>query len=232
MKKLACLLILLVVTMSSFAQSGVDDYKYAQLQSKMEFQEVQNQYRINSTIKFFLEQRGFVVYYNDEIQSQDFASTNCNKFFVNLVKKSTLFSTKVKIELKDCTGKVLLASEEGVSREKELGTAYNEALRMALKSLERIKYSGKAKTTETAAAENNTAVKPVTNETQAATENRFARNLPKIDGLTLLITSSHSIYIASSGRKKGVVFRNGKDWFFEYYADDKLVSEKVYPLFD
>lgn len=227
MKKLASLLLLLIVTISSYAQSGVNDYKYAQLPSKLEFQKVQDQYRINSTIKFFLEQRGFVTYYDDEIQPQEFASTNCNKFFVNLVRKSTLFSTKLKIELKDCRGKVLLASEEGVSREKELGAAYNEALRIALKSLERIKYSGKEKITETVVTtENKIVSKPVENNVQTV------NNSLKIEDLILSKTSNPSIYIAAGANgKNGVVFKNENDWFFEYYLNGKLVSEKVEPKF-
>ncbi|MEO8516407.1 MAG: hypothetical protein ABI426_06665 [Flavobacterium sp.] len=222
MKKLACLLLLLIVTISSYAQLGVNDYKYAQLPSKLEFQEVQNQYRINATIKFFLEQRGFVVYYDTDIQPQEFASTNCNKFFVNVVRTSTLFSTKIKIELKDCTNKVLVTSEEGVSRQKEFGAAYNEALRTALKSLERIKYNGKAGTIETVAiTENKIVAKPVNVNPQL--------NQPlKIEGLLLSRTSNPEIYLAVGAEgKNGVVFKKVNDWFFEYYLNGKLVSEKL-----
>lgn len=227
MKKLLTALLLLIVTISSFAQSGVNDYKYAQLPSKLEFQDSQNQYRINSTIRFFLEQRGFVVYYDDEIQPQEFASNNCNKFFVNVIRTSTLFTTKLKIELKDCTNKVLVTSEEGVSRQKEFGAAYNEALRIALKSLQRIKYNGKAKTTEVVAVTENKIVEKPTNGTVSGTNESL-----KVEGVLLSKTSNPNIYIAVAAEgKSGVVFKNGNDWFFEYYLNGKLVSEKVNPKF-
>ena len=218
MKKLAGLLFLLMLTLSSYAQLGPNDYKYAQVPSKFEFQKKKNQFRINSTIKFFLEQREFVAYYDDEIQPQEFASSNCNKFFVNVLENSTMFLTKIKIEIKDCTGKVILVSEEGTSRQKEYEPAYTEALRIALKSIERIKYNGKAKTTETIAATENKIVEMVNNPL-------------KTEGLSLSKTTNPSIYLATAGGKSGVVFQKGNDWFFEYYLNGNLVSEKVNPTF-
>lgn len=220
MKKFSILFLLLVLTISAYAQSGINDYKYALLPSKLEFQESKNQYRINSTIKMFFEQRGFTVFYNDDILPQEVASSNCNKLFINVVRNSTLFSTKLKIEVKDCMNKVLMVSEEGVSRKKEMALAYNEALIIALKSLERLKYNGKVIMSETAVTENKI-VKPASTNTPDVTGQL------KINGLSLSKTSNPTIYIATAEGKNGVVFKNGNDWFFEYYANGKLVSEKL-----
>lgn len=222
MKKYSILFFFLVLTVSTYAQSSVNDYKYAQIPSKFEFQETENQYRLNSTIKLFFEQRGFTVFYNNDIVSQEIAANNCNKFFVNVVEKSTLFSTKLKIEIKDCTNKIVLTSDEGSSRLKEFGAAYNEALIMALKSLERIKYSGKEKTTEAVATKNNIIEPKNANLQESQLE---------ITGLSLSKTSNATIYIATSEGKNGVVYKNGNNWLFEYYSKGKLVSEKVEPKF-
>jgi hypothetical protein len=49
---------------------------------------------------------------------------------------------------------------------------------------------------------------------------------PKIV-LTLLKTSAENYFIASNATVNGIVLKKGEDWFFEYYKDGKLISEKL-----
>ena len=49
---------------------------------------------------------------------------------------------------------------------------------------------------------------------------------PKIV-LTLLKTSAENYFIASNGTVNGIVLKKNGDWFFEYYKDGKLISEKL-----
>lgn len=49
---------------------------------------------------------------------------------------------------------------------------------------------------------------------------------PKIV-LTILKTSTENYYIASNGINNGIVLKKNEDWFFEYYKDGKLISEKL-----
>lgn len=49
---------------------------------------------------------------------------------------------------------------------------------------------------------------------------------PKIV-LTLLKTSAENYYIASNATVNGIVLKKNQDWFFEYYKDGMLVSEKL-----
>lgn len=49
---------------------------------------------------------------------------------------------------------------------------------------------------------------------------------PKIV-LTLLKTSAENYYIANNADTNGIVLKKGEDWFFEYYKNSKLVSEKL-----
>jgi hypothetical protein len=49
---------------------------------------------------------------------------------------------------------------------------------------------------------------------------------PKIV-LTLLKTSAENYFIASNATANGIVLKKGEDWFFEYYKDGKLISEKL-----
>jgi hypothetical protein len=49
---------------------------------------------------------------------------------------------------------------------------------------------------------------------------------PKIV-LTLLKTSAENYFIASNATANGIVLKKNEDWFFEYYKDGKLISEKL-----
>jgi hypothetical protein len=49
---------------------------------------------------------------------------------------------------------------------------------------------------------------------------------PKIV-LTLLKTSAENYFIAGNATVNGIVLEKNEDWFFEYYKDGKLVSEKL-----
>jgi hypothetical protein len=49
---------------------------------------------------------------------------------------------------------------------------------------------------------------------------------PKIV-LTLLKTSVPDYFIANKGTAHGIVFKKSGDWFFEYYNDGHLISEKL-----
>jgi hypothetical protein len=45
--------------------------------------------------------------------------------------------------------------------------------------------------------------------------------------LTLLKTSAEDSFIAEGGPSNGIAFKKNGDWFFEYYKDGKLVSQKL-----
>jgi cell division septation protein DedD len=45
--------------------------------------------------------------------------------------------------------------------------------------------------------------------------------------LTLLKTSTQDYYLAQSATFTGLVFKKNGDWLFEYYKDDKLISQKL-----
>jgi hypothetical protein len=49
---------------------------------------------------------------------------------------------------------------------------------------------------------------------------------PKIV-LTLLKTSAENYFIASNATANGIVLKKNENWFFEYYKDGKLISEKL-----
>ena len=160
--------------------------------------------------------------------------------------------TKIKVVLKDCKDKVVYETVYGTSREKDFSAAYNQALRQAFQSFDKLnyKYNGKSDaqveevkaTGKVILTENNAPIMQdngieigesnlISSNTLVAetVENGFllidSENSTIV--LKLFKTSNESIFIATSKTINGVVIKKGKDSFFEYYKDKKLVSEKL-----
>ena len=78
--------------------------------------------------------------------------------------------------------------------------------------------------------------KTVVKETKQASGTLYAQSTangyqlidtaPKIV-LTLFKTSVQDYFIGDNGTSKGIVLKKNGDWFFEYYKNDQLVSEKL-----
>lgn len=224
------ILLFLLFSAVCFAQN-INEYKYAIVPVKFSFLKEENQYNLNLLTKMYLQKYGFETYYNNETAPDDFVNSNCNKIFVDIVNNSNMFTTKLKVVIKDCKNNILISSEEGASREKEYKVAYNEALRMAFDNfsvLKAHKFQPLQKSLEMIG-------EPVTNQmvikkyNVVATKNGF--NLITADSdykfFQIFKTSSNDVFIGNRDNVSGVLIKKTDNWFFEYYQNDKLVSEKV-----
>jgi len=220
-----------------FAQS-INDYKYVVVPGKFDWLSEENKFNLNSLTKMIFDKQGFETYYPSEKMPDELALDKCKALYADVLNDSGVLSTNIVIVLKDCTGKVVFKSMEGRSKQKTYQKAYYEALREASQSVNQLyyKYTGK----ETVAKP---AVQPVPAAQQAATpvtvnnyNQLFAQPIangyqlvdssPKVI-LKIYKTSQQDSYTAVSETKNGVVFKRGNDWIFEYYNNDKLVSEKL-----
>ncbi|MEQ7801299.1 hypothetical protein ABDJ41_15990 [Pedobacter sp. ASV1-7] len=250
MKKYTFLLLLLF-SVSAYAQNTINNYKYVMVPEKFSFLKQPNQYRLNALTKALLEDKGFTVYYDNELP-QEIANNKCSALQVEVLEKNGMFSTNLTLLLKDCQSNIVFKSKEGKSREKEFSVSYNLALRDAFTSLEETPYAyvPTAQTKAPAVVNAPVAVQPVvavpvvsqptekavpvTSENAAgtlyaqATANGFQLidTTPKIV-LTLLKTSQTDYFIASNNSSSGIVFKKNEEWFFEYYKSNTLTSEKL-----
>ena len=224
------IVLLLLFSAVCFAQN-INEYKYAIVPVKFSFLKEENQYNLNLLTKMYLQKYGFETYYNNETAPDDFVNSNCNKIFVDIVNNSNMFTTKLKVVIKDCKNNILISSEEGASREKEYKVAYNEALRMAFDNfsvLKAHKFQPSQKRLEIIG-------EPVTNQmvikkyNVVATKNGFNLITAESDNKFFQIfkTSSNDVFIGNRDNVSGVLIKKTDNWFFEYYQNDKLVSEKV-----
>ncbi len=233
MKKIVLLLVLFTFTFS-VAQ---ENYKYAIVPKKFSFFSDENEYNTSSMTKAFFEKEGFVVYYDTDEFPSELANNRCMAFYVNVLKKSNMFITKINFELKDCANKIIYTSIQGSSKEKEYQKSYNESFRMALGTMK-----GQLNFTNTS-----TGIAIIEKETVTATPIAVeSKNIPK-EGLTaiaiqngyklvdsvpsviyeLLATSIENVFTAKKGTISGTFLKKNTGWYFEYYQNDQLVSEKV-----
>jgi hypothetical protein len=247
MKKLFLFVLVLAINYS-YTQS-VNEYKAVIVPLKYEFLKGENQYRLNTITKFNLNKAGFVSFYSNETIPDEY-SDRCDLLYADVVNDSGFLTTRLFITLKDCYGKIIFQSAAGKSKEKDYKKAYSEALAEAFESVYELqyKYSGtRAKTQPAVVVAAAAAAIPVTKEMAAvkelkpsltskegtmlyaqATETGFQLidNTPKVI-MKLFKTSQANSFIAIRDTVQGSLILKDNQWYFEYYQNDKLISEKV-----
>lgn len=227
------LIFLTLFSFQSFAQS-LNDYEFVMVPTKFNFQESENEYRLNTLLKHRLVEIGFNASYTSDHVTTNF-NNRCLYLIADVLNESSIFLTKLSVVFKDCNNKIVYQSNLGTSRIKDRKDAYSEALENALKSVKALNYqfSGK-KTAQAGEVMQQTAV---ISKTELINENTlFAQAIdngfqlidttPKVL-LKMFRTSQSDFYIATAEGKNGVVYKIGNEWIFEYYLNDKLVSEKL-----
>lgn len=141
MKALYLFSFLIISNFSSFSQNSIHDYKYIIVPTHFEFLKERDQYQINSLTEFLFNKYGYTAFLQDEDFPDDLRNNRCLALTANVVKLGGLFKTNMQIELKDCNGNLIKASEVGESREKQYAKAYNLAVRDAFKTFQNANYS-------------------------------------------------------------------------------------------
>lgn len=141
MKNTLLLLFLLAFSFISFGQEKkVNNYKYIIVAEKFNAFKERDQYQTSSLTKFLLKKNGFTVILDSEEYPLELQKDPCLGLNASLEDNSTMLKTKVFIELKDCSNKVVFTSNEGVSKYKDYKKSFQEAIRNAHKSMGNIKY--------------------------------------------------------------------------------------------
>lgn len=223
--------------LTAFAQN-INDYQYVIVPTRFDFQKSDNQHRINTITKFNLEKIGFKAFYTTDIFPADIAKDRCKALTVSVEKLSSFFSTKLQITLKDCQNNIVFQGEPAVTKEKDFKKAYEIVLNEAFKSFYELgyKYNGNNVSQSEVKKTTDVAVQTTTQEIIVNSDQLFAQPIsngfqlvdtaPKVV-LKIFKTSQADYYTAVSDSKNGVVFKKNNEWFFEYYQNDKLVSEKL-----
>lgn len=240
--KTRILLLLLFISSYGFSQS-LNDYKAVVIPLKYDFMRSDNQYRLATLTKFNLNKVGFEAFYANESGSESY--NRCDLLYIDVVKENGFLVTKLYITFKDCYGKIVFTSDVGRSKTKEYELAYAEALNQAFMSVNALnyKYNGKVSTVGNnqsqiavapAAVASSAVVKTVVNNDDpnllyaqpTETGYQLIDKTPKVV-MKLMKTSRPDSFIAIKGDIQGSLNAKDNEWYFEYYKNDKLVSEKV-----
>jgi hypothetical protein len=239
--KIKFLLLILLTSFISFSQS-INDYKAVIVPVKFEFAKGDNPYRMSTIIKSNLVNAGFTAFYDNEQLPSEYRD-RCEVLYSNIKKEKGFLITKFSIEFKDCYGKVIYVSDIGKSNRKEYDLAYAECINLAFMSVKRLKYKYNGKAGSANVKIESAIVAPVVAITPSlpvaemadpnllyaqSTENGFQLidKTPKVV-MKLLKTSRPDSFIAIKEGVQGTLNAKDDQWFFEYYKEDKLVSEKV-----
>jgi hypothetical protein len=245
------LFIFSLFTIAGYSQNTINNYKYVLVPARFEFFSEDDKYGLNTTTKELLEQKGFTAFVGNEQLPSAVAANKCNALQVEVVQRKGLFSTNLTLLLKDCQGNIIFKSKEGKSREKEYQLAYDLSLRDAFSSLKDLPYQYDGTVfTQTQQGATTPVTSPSTSPPGSSTPPPppvssagaeitgalYAQSIPNgyqvIDTtpkkvLTLLKTSVQDYFIAETGASNGIVFKKNGEWYFEYYKDNQLVSQKL-----
>ncbi|KIO54120.1 hypothetical protein [Flavobacterium hibernum] len=237
------LLIALITSVMGFSQT-VNDYKGVIVPLRYDFLKSENQYRMSTMTKSNLNKAGFQAFYGNEVLPEGFGD-RCDLLYVDVKKDNAFLVTKLFVEFKDCYGKVIYTSEVGKSKEKDYELAYRECLNLAFTSINALHYKYNGKVSSSLKAATSVAMVPLTPAAAAIstpvadvkdpnllyaqpTENGYQLidKTPKVV-MKLLKTSRPDSFIAIKDGVQGTLNAKDNQWFFEYYKNDQLVSEKV-----
>lgn len=245
------LFLLLFISSFGFSQS-INDYVAVIVPVKYDFLKSENQYRLNTLTKFNLKKAGFEAFYSNETIPKEY-NDRCSLMYVDVKEDKGFLVTKLYVTFKDCNGVVIFKSEVGKSREKEFSVAYSEALDGAFVSVYALhyKYSGKANINNQLVRTASSGIAPVaatavvaaavtpniigssdTNEPFLLFAQPIKNGYQLIDSTPKVVmkvynTTKPSVYLATKESIQGVLISKDNQWFFEYYQNETLMSEKI-----
>ena len=141
LKKIIFTVLFVLISSFGIAQKDLNNYKYIIVPKTFEFSKSEDQYQLNSLLKFLFNKYGYEAYFSNDDLPEELKNNMCLALNSEALKdKGGLFKTKLEIILKDCFGNTVMTSQIGESREKDYQKAYTEALREAFETYQNIDY--------------------------------------------------------------------------------------------
>lgn len=236
-----------LLTSFSFAQS-LNDFRAVIVPLKFDFQKNKNEYRLSTMTKHNLTKAGFEAFYAEEPNPYD----KCSLLYIDVINLKAFLATKMYFVLKDCNGKEIFKSSTGYTKEKDYQLAYTEALNEAFNSLYAMNYkytpgaipvvsstpsTVSAPTSIPVVANVSTPVSTVVSANAAANTTvyyaqpmangyQLVDTTPKVV-MKLYKTSKNDYFTAVREGVQGALLLKDNEWYFEYYQNDQLMSDKI-----
>ncbi|MGM0634544.1 MAG: hypothetical protein ACQESK_00655 [Bacteroidota bacterium] len=140
MKNFLLIFFFLYISATS-AQSVFEDYEYVVVPMKFSLTDEEDEYRLNTLVRYLLKEEGFKAYMSEEHKPIDFEGNPCDGLYVDVQKERKILTTEITIEFYDCRRKLVYKTDPGISREKSYKKAYQEGIREAFKEIEFVNFN-------------------------------------------------------------------------------------------
>ncbi|MCH3884276.1 hypothetical protein [Tenacibaculum aquimarinum] len=243
-------LIFLFLAINAFSQEkSINNYKYIIIPTQFEWLSSPDKHQVNSLTKFLFKKYGFTAFLSDEKLPSDLSINRCLALTANVENSSKMLSIANFIELKDCSNNVIFTSIEGKSKSKDYKKAYQEAIRNAFVSIQKLNYSYTPNEEVVVVKEVPIIVNPevkVVHKKESIVKKKIKETVKEnvlyaqelSNGFQLVNTKPETVFkILKSSKKElffiinknGIIFKNGNNWIAEYYKNGQLV-QKTYQI--
>ena len=227
-------------------EKKVNNYKFIVVPDQFDFFKQKDEYKTSSLTKFLFKKNGFTVVLNSGTYPKELRENLCKGLKADILDKSSMFKIKVILELRDCNGKLLYTSEEGVSRLKEFKKGFQEAIRNAHASMNDVFY--KPFLLETISKDKKEfkleVELPVINNIEESVSVVPINNLaipttlyaqPKENGFQLINSTPTVVFVILKTKvkdvfilkdKNGVLYKKEGVWIAEFYKNSVLIEKK------
>ncbi len=103
------------------------DVSYIKLEKKYPFQDTENEYRINTNLKYRFEQLGYKVYFAGDEVPAEVKANPCAELVCSVLENKKMMATNLNLRLTDCKGKQIV-NAKGESRLKVHKKSYLDAV--------------------------------------------------------------------------------------------------------
>ena len=229
MKKTVLFIALLCFT-KLFSQEALDTYKYVIIPYKFSFSDHENEYRLNTTLRHKLKEKGFNVYFDNQSFPEDLAMNRCLATFADLEEQNGLFRTSLSIVFRDCYNKEVYKTVYGSSKKKEYDQAYLESMMNTLKDLDEYTYnyngSGGVAAPQKVEVVEEVKEEVIVEEKVPVVTDKVASKTYDYKGRTYKIEINKSessvwSYIVENGSKSGIINSSSKANVFHVFFEDK-----------
>jgi hypothetical protein len=246
------LILTLLLTSNFFVlgqENKVPNYKYIIVPERFSFLKQNDQFQTSSLTKFLLKKNGFTVILDSEEYPTELKKDPCNALTVEVIDKSSFFTTTVFLELKNCAKKIMYTSEEGSSKLKDYKQGFQEAIRNAHASMSDIKFIAPAdpiimeviKEPVANVSKISKSIEVMPTIVQTGPENKDLKETntlyaqPNENGFQLidlkpevvfliLKTNLKDVFIIKD--KNGVLYKKNTTWFAAFYENGALVEKR------
>ncbi len=238
------ILVLLLFSVSVYAQKSINNYKYIIVPKQMETFDESDKHQTSSLTKFLFNKNGFTAFLSDEDLPKDLALNKCLALKAIIEDGSGMFSTKASLVLKDCYNNIVFKGEEGKSKIKDYKKAYHDAIRKSFSSIKRLSYHYKPIESNKKSLDLNVSMKRNKNvelikKNFTSAEELLTKSFDLFAFSTetgyelkdkesnlkfqLLRTSNPDIFIIKD--KNGVLLKNNGVWMAQFYEGSTIVMK-------